>query len=160
MAVNGFIFDARSVDLIRRVVKQVLGEPGNVTGDRLPYRRQMPPNVLFEVDLVQDDGGATAQGSDSTTASFTYKIRNVGQTTDLATAKSPLWGRWNGQRNVASKGAAFYDNAGTLQLAFAYEVLVPSSSSGGTSIGIGLALQVYQTNAAGTAGVWDWVRSH
>jgi hypothetical protein len=108
----------------RRAAGAVVGHYAGRNADGKPILLvASPPNVHFQVTLVQDDGGASTQGSKTTTAGFTYKIRYLGQTQDLATGKSPAWGRWNGLRTAASSGAAYYDNGGTLQLAIAYETL-------------------------------------
>jgi hypothetical protein len=78
------------------------------------------PRGYFPVDLATTAGQTSgANGGDkTTTASWTYTVTCPGwdgSAAQLGTAISPETGRWNGKRNAASRGQAYYDGI-TLRL--------------------------------------------
>ena len=119
MAEKGVIFSRTDAELIRRVVKQILGEPGVLTGLRQPTRLRVPSHVFFRVDLTQTGG---SNGTKTTAASWTYTAKKQGDSTvTLGTVLAPERTRENGTRTAATKGSGYYNNAGDFVLAEAWE---------------------------------------
>jgi hypothetical protein len=118
MAERPVAFDRASAELIRRVVKQVLAEPGNRVGPRMPYRKHIITPVS-RVKLTQTGGSA---GSASTACNFTYTVTDLADN-ELATAAAPEWPSRAeyGLKVAASAGLAYQDVDGAWQIAVAFE---------------------------------------
>jgi hypothetical protein len=78
------------------------------------------PRGYFPVDLATTAGQTSGAngGNKTTTASWTYTVSCPGwdgSAAQLGTAVAPETGRWNGKRNAATRGQAYYEGE-TLRL--------------------------------------------